>query len=403
MDSSKATKPLRILTLDGGGLQATSTLLILDNVLKAIAKHSGVPEEKRPRPCDVFDVIAGIGTGGWLAIFLGRFRMDISACLCEWYNLMHCIKPSPAEELRLRLGHHCSFDIGCLVEQVKLLTDKYGTGDRLFESDIDSARTRHVFVAAPAADAKGYKLFRSYEIPKSAKLPAKLLEGPQDPSSFEISRAFGATLAARYFTVPWEERMASSGKLRLIDTQFPKPHNITQLALEEMWGICGTDVPLSVVINIGPGLPHDSDVQRIARNSRLGFKFGSAHEATSTKTSKSPTSPVSDSDNVEQDMKHSSDHFHKDEAGDFSTLESLRRFQYDLERKISTQLSLIHPGDADPYFRLAPVTAPRCSYLNDSSVPGAVQNATITYLGNASVEKTVDEIAKRTHEVGPSC
>ena len=403
MDSSRTTKPLRILTLDGGGLQATSTLLILDNVLKAIAKQNGVPEEKRPRPCDVFDVIAGIGTGGWLAIFLGRFRMDISACLSEWYNLMHCIEPSPAEELRLRLLHHCSFDIDCLVEQVKLLTNEYGTGDRLFESDIDSARTRHVFVAAPATDAKGYKLFRSYEIPKSAKLPAKLLEGPQDPSSFEISRAFGATFAARHFTRPWEERMASSGKLRLNDTQFPKPHSITQLALEEMWGIYGTDVPLSLVVNIGPGLPHDSDLKRIARKPRLGFKFGSAHEATSTETSKSSTSPVSGSDNVEQDMEQSSDRFHKDEAGDASTLESLRRFQSDLERKISTQLSLFHPGDADPYFRLAPVTAPRCSYLNDSSIPGAVQNATITYLSSASVEDTVDGIAKRMQEVGPTC
>ena len=399
MDSSRATKPLRILTLDGGGLQAISTLLILNNILEAIAKQNGVPKQKKPRPCDVFDVIAGIGTGGWLAIFLGRFRMDLSACLCEWYNLMDCIAPDPAEELRLRLGHRCSFDIECLVEQVKLLTKEYGTGDRLFESDIDSARTRHVFVAAPAADAKGYKLFRSYEIPKTAKLPAKLLEGPQDPSSFEISRAFGATFAAKYFTVPWEEQMASSGKLRLSDTQFPKPHNITQLALEEMWGIYGADVPLSVVVNIGPGLPHDSDVKRIDRNFLLGFKFGSAHEATSTKTSKSPTSAVSESDNVEQDMKQCYDRFHNDEAGDVSNLEALRRFQYDLERKISTQLSLIHPGDADPYFRLAPVTAPRGSYLNDSSVSGAVKDATLTYLSNASVDWTVDEIAKWTREV----
>ena len=402
MDSSRSTKPLRILTLDGGGLQAISTLLILNNILEAIAKQNGVPKRKKPRPCDVFDVIAGIGTGGWLAILLGRFRMDLSACLTEWYNLMDCIKPGPAEETRLRL-RHCSFEIGRLVEQVKLLTEEYGTGDRLFESDINSARTRHVFVAAPAANAKGYKLFRSYEIPKSARLPAKLLEGPQDPSSFEISRAFGATFAAKHFTVPWEEQMASSGKLRLNDTQFPKPHNITQLALEEMWGIYGTDVPLSVVVNIGPGLPHDSDIKPIARKLPLGFKFGSALQAATRKTSKSSTSPTSRLDNVEQDMEQSSDRFHKDEAGDSSTLERLRRLEYEMECNISTQLSLVRPRNAAPYFRLAPVKAPPGSYLNDSSVPKEVQDGTLTYLDNASVDWKVDQIAKRTREAGPSC
>ena len=402
MDSSRPTEPLRILTLDGGGLQATSTLLILDKVLEGIAKENRIPKRDKPRPCDVFDVIAGIGTGGWLAILLGRFKMDITTCLSEWYNLMQCIAPGHIEQLRLRLLHHCSFDIERLVEQVKLLTEEYGTGDRLFESNTNSARTRHVFVAAPAADAKSYKLFRSYEIPKSAKLPAKLLEGPQDPSSFKISSAFGATFAARYFTGPWEEQMASSGKMTLNDIQFPKPHDITSLALEEMWGIYGTDVPLSAVVNIGPGLPEDSDVKRIARRFPWGSNSGSAHEATSTKTSKSPTSPVSQSNNVEQDMKRSSDRFHKDEAGDNFTLEPLRRFEYDLECKITKKLSLVHPGNAELYFRLAPIKAPQGSYQNDSSVPGVVFDATITYLSNASVDFGVDEIAKRIGEVGPS-
>ena len=402
MDSFRATKPLRILTLDGGGLQAVSTILILSKVLDRIAAENGTPDDK-PRPCDVFDVIAGIGTGGWLAILLGRFRMDLSACLTEWYKLMDCIKPGPAEETRLRLRDHCSFKIGRLVEEAKLLTEEYGTGDRLFESDINSARTRHVFVAAPAADAKGYKLFRSYEIPKSARLPAKLLEGPQDPSSFKISRAFGATFAAKYFTVPWDERMASSGKLRLNDTQFPKPHNITRLALEEMWGIYGTDVPLSVVVNIGPGLPHDSDVNPIARTLPLGFKFGSALQAASRKTSKSSTSPTSRLDNLEQDMEQSSDRFHKDEARDSSTLERLRRLEYEMECNISTQLALVQPGNAAPYFRLAPVKAPPGSYLNDASVPKEVKDGTLTYLDNASVDWKVDQIAKRTREAGPSC
>lgn len=34
-----------------------------------------------PKPCDYFDLIAGTGTGGLIAIMLGRLRMDIKDCM----------------------------------------------------------------------------------------------------------------------------------------------------------------------------------------------------------------------------------------------------------------------------------------------------------------------------------
>lgn len=44
------------------------------------------PEEQAsddadPRPCDYFDLIAGTGTGGLIAIMLGRLRMSIVDCM----------------------------------------------------------------------------------------------------------------------------------------------------------------------------------------------------------------------------------------------------------------------------------------------------------------------------------
>lgn len=305
MEPSGPSKPLNILTLDGGGLQAVSTLMILNKVRENIAKENGVPEHQKPRPCDVFDTIAGIGAGGgWLAILLGRFRMDITSCLSEWYNLIQCIAPhSTTQELRLRVLQHCYYDTERLVEQVELLIQVYETGDHLFEPDTKVARTRHVFVAALASDATSYNLFRSYEIPKTAKSPKKLLEGPENPSNFKISRAFGVTGAARYFTKNWKEQMASSGKISFGDTKFPNPHNITGLALDEMWGIYGTDVPVSVVVNIGPGLPNGVDVERIARRFLWVSKPVPAHEATSTKRVRLPTLLISQLINMEQDIK----------------------------------------------------------------------------------------------------
>ncbi|KAL9038521.1 MAG: hypothetical protein Q9214_005247, partial [Letrouitia sp. 1 TL-2023] len=252
-------KPLKILTIDGGGLQGISTLVILDKLLDTIARSNGVPNSK-PRPCDVFDVIAGIGAGGWLALLLGRFQLDVSAALAEWYNLVDCIAPrSKAEELRMRLMQHSYFDTERLVEQIDRLTEFYETDQHMFFTPPNSTRCKHVFVSALKTDSKetnlGYNLFRTYHYPEGAKV----LDGC-DPRKFKISHAFGVTGAAKHFTPPWKK-----GKLKFLDVKFPSPHNITELALNEMWGLYGTDVQISVVVNIGPGIPSAFDYKKIAR------------------------------------------------------------------------------------------------------------------------------------------
>ena len=43
--------------------------------------HGKAPKRHElPKPCDHFDLIAGTGTGGLIAIMLGRLRMDIDTC-----------------------------------------------------------------------------------------------------------------------------------------------------------------------------------------------------------------------------------------------------------------------------------------------------------------------------------
>ena len=45
--------------------------------------NNGEPPEadKVPKPCDYFDLIAGTGTGGLIAIMLGRLRMNTKDCM----------------------------------------------------------------------------------------------------------------------------------------------------------------------------------------------------------------------------------------------------------------------------------------------------------------------------------
>ena len=68
----------RILSLDGGGVRGLSSLLILRNIMEEIARRNGTVEA---RPCEYFDLIGGTGTGGMIAIMLGRLRMVRTWCL----------------------------------------------------------------------------------------------------------------------------------------------------------------------------------------------------------------------------------------------------------------------------------------------------------------------------------
>ena len=428
----KPEKPLKILTIDGGGLQGISSLLILDRLLNAIARNNGVPDSK-PRPCDVFDVIAGIGPGGWLALLLGRFQMDVAAAYAEWYNLIDCITPrSKAEEIYMRLTQHSYFDPERLVDQIELLTDFYETDKCLFFEPPDGSRCKHVFVSALRTDSKGghlgYNLFRTYDFPKGAKV----LEGPPDPRKYKISHAFGATGAAKYFTPPWKEPSTNKGIKKFLDIQFPSPHNITELALDEIWGLYGTDVEISVVVNIGPGTPNATDCKKIARR----FSWGVTPVATASAVQKRRHSSGSKSANTKPEgvLAHYEETATDKEprrnsivppqikfdtslparAGDaekkkplahHSTFgsehhlaieEKLKRHEGDIEDHVRQKLRNVYPKNTPPYYRLAPEQSAPGTTQNDTSSPKTSFESTKRYLRDRGVGSALDEVGQKT-------
>ena len=66
---------LRLLSLDGGGVRELSSLYILKDLMRQIAREytSSNPDapEISPRPCEYFDLIGGTSTGGLIALMLG--------------------------------------------------------------------------------------------------------------------------------------------------------------------------------------------------------------------------------------------------------------------------------------------------------------------------------------------
>ncbi|KAF2237517.1 FabD/lysophospholipase-like protein, partial [Viridothelium virens] len=86
-DERNPNAPLRLLSLDGGGVRGLSSLMVLDDLMENIAqeeKRLGLRrrnDNTRLKPCDYFDLIGGTSTGGIIAILLGRLRLNCRQCI----------------------------------------------------------------------------------------------------------------------------------------------------------------------------------------------------------------------------------------------------------------------------------------------------------------------------------
>lgn len=69
--------------LDGGGVRGYSMLIILQELMYRIyveCEGDAPRRDQIPKPCDHFDLIVGTGTGGLIALMLGRLRLDLETC-----------------------------------------------------------------------------------------------------------------------------------------------------------------------------------------------------------------------------------------------------------------------------------------------------------------------------------
>ncbi|KAH0544761.1 hypothetical protein FGG08_001128 [Glutinoglossum americanum] len=403
-------KHLRILTIDGGGYQGIASLFILDTLMKGIAeapKGKQGPCQSTIKPCDVFDVIGGVGSGGWLAMLLGRFRLTVSECLYEYFNIVSAMtRRRPIPGTSTHSIHRTVYDMDNLVRHIDYLIDKYGTGKTLLgngTSDADTCgpRCKHTFLVAPykrrGDSGSGFCLFRTYESEALTTI---------DPASVSISDAFAAAGAKRGFLHPFKLRGSDGSTLKFGQEIIPEYFtNATTYALKEVREIYGINGVVPAVVNIGPGILNIRDVTKLDKMvERLPWGSNKSSPLISTKGRPNPTHsephgptggdrcstpnpPLTPEESqkrsrwpgpLRRTLGHSRDGARIKRS--WSVFEQIKTEKVNTEHEIREELNKF--GGEAKYVRLGPETGPELTAYADLAVSQETQRLTKQYLSS---------------------
>ncbi|KAH7323496.1 hypothetical protein BKA65DRAFT_510932 [Rhexocercosporidium sp. MPI-PUGE-AT-0058] len=159
MEQSSASRaPLKILSLDGGGIRGLSELYILDVIMHRVQLAGNLTAV--PLPADYFDIIGGTSTGGLIAILLGRLRLSVPQAIEKYGELSKHVFSQ-----QKRTWQDGKFKASRLEGAIrKVLIDTLGVGrdeERMRGESLGFCKT---FVCAVPAHQvnSGARLFRSY-------------------------------------------------------------------------------------------------------------------------------------------------------------------------------------------------------------------------------------------------
>ncbi|KAI0440450.1 hypothetical protein F4803DRAFT_527358 [Xylaria telfairii] len=224
---------LRLLALDGGGVRGLVTLTILKRLLYLMNP------EKPPKPCDVFDFIAGTSTGGLIAIMLGLFEMDVQTCIDAYLDLSKLIfKPRMRAKLFHRLFLNvlgqAPYDHKLLEQEIKRLASEVFKDEN---APLYQENTRcKVFVCASLSNTQTVRL-RSYASKREDRIHCTIWEAGR------------ATSAAPMFFDP----ITFSNGLQFRDGAL-RANNPTYELVQEVLAEFPSE-EISAIVSVGTGIP----------------------------------------------------------------------------------------------------------------------------------------------------
>ncbi|KAE8314483.1 acyl transferase/acyl hydrolase/lysophospholipase [Aspergillus transmontanensis] len=234
-------RPLRVLSLDGGGVRGLSSLYILREVMQRLN-----PEGKPRKPCEVFDMIAGTSTGGLCAIMLGRLEMTVDECIEAYNRFMKRIFNVAGWKKNSRLvwkGSRFSADnIEAVIKELN--KEKLGDSEAPLLNEHGQCKSFVLAVRQDAANSKGPVHLRSYVNTQQKSLLPNI-------KAWEAARA---TSAAPTYFPPMEVSTDKGVKHKLIDAALGANNPVGWL-WNEVLSVFGAGRPIDCILSIGTGIP----------------------------------------------------------------------------------------------------------------------------------------------------
>ncbi|KAF6831724.1 ankyrin repeat protein [Colletotrichum musicola] len=184
-------RPVRLLSLDGGGIRGVSSILVLKEMMRQ------VNIDRKPKdylqPWQVFDLIGGTSTGGIIAIMLGCLKMSVDECYDVYMKLAKTIfKPkrwrcdifNRGLDLVSASERYDSAKMEDLVQQI--IKERTGSRNAMLQDPLRKSPCK-VFVTTVRADDEELLLLRSYHNKQQPDMHSAL---------FEMWEALRATSAA---------------------------------------------------------------------------------------------------------------------------------------------------------------------------------------------------------------
>uniref|UniRef100_A0A0W0FFI5 PNPLA domain-containing protein n=1 Tax=Moniliophthora roreri TaxID=221103 RepID=A0A0W0FFI5_MONRR len=237
------SRPLRLLSLDGGGVRGVSSLRILKRIMEKVAELEGKAEVK---PYEYFDMMVGTSTGGLIALMLGRLRMSIDECEQAYDEIS---KKVFGKKGVLINTEERAFVAGSYIYEAKPLEDavrdlvrkKLGDAEaNLLENDPPCKVFVMSALASTVEDGNTAVHLRSYDV------------GPTVPSEYTgwpIWQAARATSAAPIYF----DRFKKNGK-EFVDGGLGWNNPIYEL-ISELPAVYGKNFGIGCLLSLGTGIP----------------------------------------------------------------------------------------------------------------------------------------------------
>ncbi|KAJ7438751.1 hypothetical protein FB451DRAFT_1378124 [Mycena latifolia] len=152
---------------DGGGAGVLSELLILEQIMYRLQATLG--SDTSPAPCNYFEVIGGSGTGGIIALMLGRLRMSISASILAYEKLRPKPKSGSTEQFK--------------ASQLEAVLRQIFREEKMRDVSPHACKTFVCAMHESNLNAGIPELFRSYDTPEEPAFDCRIWEAARATSA----------------------------------------------------------------------------------------------------------------------------------------------------------------------------------------------------------------------------